>query len=263
MQNIYLELTEKFNSGALRAILTSGQAVVLHKLAVMSKDGDWIIKEDPSCLQHVLEILQSYGARYRLGAPLHLDWLGAGWSSHFEFFHQGMRVRTDFFARPPRISPRNLAALWQTQANAKIAFTDAKTLAEVKMTMREKDYPIIGELARKMDSPSDQLLFSRSAQDLIELAKENPLLISELSSRRPLLSLLGRSTVEKLEAALDKERREFMREDAARLEKYARASATWLAEWPRILGQICALPLLEAHQVVVREAHKLLPLVAT
>jgi len=38
--SVYLALTCEFNEGALRAILSSGQAVVLHRLAVMSKDGD-------------------------------------------------------------------------------------------------------------------------------------------------------------------------------------------------------------------------------
>lgn len=40
--NIYLQLTKQFNDGRLRAILAGGQAVVLHRLAMMSKDGDWI-----------------------------------------------------------------------------------------------------------------------------------------------------------------------------------------------------------------------------
>jgi hypothetical protein len=37
--NIYLELTRRFNDGRVRAILAGGQAVVLHRLAIMSKDG--------------------------------------------------------------------------------------------------------------------------------------------------------------------------------------------------------------------------------
>ncbi len=36
--NIYVELTETFNSGRLRAVLSSDQAVVFHQLAVMSKE---------------------------------------------------------------------------------------------------------------------------------------------------------------------------------------------------------------------------------
>ncbi|TDI42504.1 MAG: hypothetical protein E2P02_12935 [Acidobacteria bacterium] len=60
--NIYLELTEAFNTGALRAIICSGQAVVLHRLTIMSKDGDWILREDKSSLEHVLSVLDAHGA---------------------------------------------------------------------------------------------------------------------------------------------------------------------------------------------------------
>ncbi len=35
--NPYVELTTAFNRGRLRAVLSSGQAVVMHRLAVMSK----------------------------------------------------------------------------------------------------------------------------------------------------------------------------------------------------------------------------------
>ena len=31
--NVYFQLTQEFNDGGLRAILSSGQAVVLHRLA--------------------------------------------------------------------------------------------------------------------------------------------------------------------------------------------------------------------------------------
>jgi hypothetical protein len=46
MENPYVRLTQEFNHGLLRAILASGQAVVLYRLAIMSKDGDWIVKEE-------------------------------------------------------------------------------------------------------------------------------------------------------------------------------------------------------------------------
>ena len=61
--NIYIELTKRFNQGRLRAVLAGGQAVVLHRLAIMSKDGDWILREDEEALTHVLGVLESYGAR--------------------------------------------------------------------------------------------------------------------------------------------------------------------------------------------------------
>jgi hypothetical protein len=39
MNNPYLDLTEQLNRGRLRTLLSSGQAVVVHRLAIMSKDG--------------------------------------------------------------------------------------------------------------------------------------------------------------------------------------------------------------------------------
>ena len=89
--NIYLELTQKFNADQLRVVLSGGQAVVLHRLAVMSKDGDWIIRENQETTDHILNVLQNYGARYRFGAPLDIRWLAGGWSSHFEFQQENIQ----------------------------------------------------------------------------------------------------------------------------------------------------------------------------
>jgi len=44
----------------------------------------------------------------------------------------------------------------------------------MKLTDRERDYAVIGELARIMPDPADQLRFSRSARDLIVLAEKHP-----------------------------------------------------------------------------------------
>ena len=57
MDNPSVALTDQFNRGRLRAILSSGQAVVLYRLAIMSKDGDWILREDEEALGHVLQVL--------------------------------------------------------------------------------------------------------------------------------------------------------------------------------------------------------------
>ena len=67
MDNPYLQLTEDFNRDRLRVLLSSGQAVVVHRLAIMSKDGDWIVREEAEAVDHVLAVLASRGARYRFG----------------------------------------------------------------------------------------------------------------------------------------------------------------------------------------------------
>jgi len=258
--NIYQELTQAFNAGRLRAILSSGQAVVMHRLAVMSKDGDWILREDSEALAHVLGVLEERGARYRFGAPLDTRWLAGGWSSHFEFRTDSLRVRTDFVTRPPRITPTSLQALWvRAEADAKpVPFADVITLVELKKTNRERDYAVIGELARLIDDPAECLLQSRSARDLIALARKQPALLDRLVSKRPVLRHV-RDGRDGLEVALDAERRELMHANERRLQLYLDAAQVWMDAWPRIAAGIADMPLREAHATLVTHAGGRLP----
>src|SRR5262245_26883705 len=169
----------------------------------MSKDGDWTLREDQEALAHVLAVLSRHGARYRFGAPLDVRWMAGGWSSHLEFRERGLRVRTDFFTRPPRVTAPELARMWREQEGRDPPFVDARLLAELKKTDREKDYAVIGELARIMTDPRDKLLCSRSPRDLIELARTHPKLLEELKTARPLLAEVGRGR-ERVEEALDR-----------------------------------------------------------
>ncbi|MEW6354698.1 MAG: hypothetical protein AB1696_00090 [Planctomycetota bacterium] len=258
MTNIYLELTREFNAGRLRAIISSGQAVVLHRLAVMSKDGDWILREDKSALAHILSVLAQHGARYRFGAPLDVRWMRGGWSAHFEFRGDRLRVRTDFVTRPPRVSEKELADLWIAQEGCDPPLVDARLLAEIKKTNREKDYAIIGELARTMLEMRDRILYSRSARDLIALAQAHPDLVSELAAKRPLLEKVSQGR-DALEEALDAERRQLMRANEARLQRYQQAAETWAGMWPDIDRETRNQSLPEAHRIITARAEEALP----
>jgi hypothetical protein len=258
MRNPYLDLTEKLNRGRLRALLSSGQAVVAHRLAVMSKDGDWIVREDAETIHHVLEVLSSHGARYRFGAPLDLRWLAHGWSSHLEFRGEGLRLRTDFVTRPPRISPEELAGMWDEAERTGHYVVGLKPLAALKLTNRDKDYAVIGELARLMTDPLAQFLYSRSSRDLIELAAEHPAALAEATRQRPLLACISEGR-EALEEALDRERRMLIRANEERLARYQAAAEVWADLWPDVQRQIEGLPLLEAHRVVIARAEGILP----
>jgi len=256
--SVYLSLTREFNEGALRAILSSGQAVVLHRLAVMSKDGDWILRESQDALAHVLDVLERRGARYRYGAPLDVRWMRGGWSSHFEFRSEAIRVRTDFVTRPPRLDADDLAALWREQASSAIPVVDPRRLIELKKTNREKDYAVIGELARLLDDPRQQFLASRSARDLVALAVAQPELARELAATRPVLAETG-AGIDALEAALDAERRTMIHANEKRLRRYMAAAAAWSARWPAVEARIAGLPLSRAHGVVAARAEGVLP----
>ena len=53
MANVYFELTREFNRDGPVAVLASGQAVVFYRIAILSKDGDWIIRESPDACDRV------------------------------------------------------------------------------------------------------------------------------------------------------------------------------------------------------------------
>jgi hypothetical protein len=255
---VYLELTKQFNAGRLRAVLSSGQAVVLHRLAVMSKDGDWILREEKEALDHVLAVLAVHKAKYRFGAPLDTRWMAGGWSAHFEFQEGGLRIRTDFVARPPRVTSADLAAMWSVMEGRDPPFVGVRLLADLKKTNREKDYAVIGELARLLTDPSERLLYSRSARDLIRMTAEDPSLAAALVPERPLLSRIGEGK-ERLEECLDAERRTLMRENEQRLEAYLTAAQRWSSAWPGVSHRISGMALPEAHRIVVEEARTKLP----
>ncbi|MCF7837502.1 MAG: hypothetical protein K9N49_02635 [Candidatus Marinimicrobia bacterium] len=257
--NIYVELTRRFNAGGLiRAVLAGGQAVVLHKLAIMSKDGDWILREDAEAVAHILGVLGEYGASYRFGAPLDVRWLRGGWSSHFEFRAAGLRVRTDFVSRPPRLPLSDLEALWASREHRDPPFVGARALVEMKKTNREKDYAVIGELARLLVETEDQILCSRSARDLLDLRARQPTTYERLQRKRPALRAAEEGR-EALERALDEERRQLMHANERRLERYMSAAQQWAALWPEVSRAVAGLSLSEAHRVVSARAAGILP----
>ena len=186
--NPYFAFTDVCNVDGIRIILASGQACVWYRLTLASKDEDWLIQESDAACAVVLNQLDKMGARYRLGAPLHPRWLGAGWSSHFEATDpSGLRLRFDFASRPPRISSERLAQIWQESETGIPAVVQPADLILLKRTMRLKDYPFIGALAQGIQDPLRRLEFDIDAQALLELLASHPELEPHVASQRPAL----------------------------------------------------------------------------
>ena len=70
LPNVSFELTREYNRHEPFAVLSSGPAVVYYRVAIMSKDGDWIVRETAPACSRVLEVLTERCARYRPAAPL-------------------------------------------------------------------------------------------------------------------------------------------------------------------------------------------------
>jgi hypothetical protein len=251
--NVYFALTEAFNAHAPVVALASGQAVVYYRVAIMSKDGDWVIRETPEACERVLSVLEARGARYRLAAPLDVRWLRGGWSSHFEFADDRQRrVRCDFFSRPPRVPAPAIDALFASAGATSLNVVDVESLIAMKQTQRAKDYAVIGTLATLL-LPERELAFTMDPDRILALAGE----YGAGSSRPAVTAALGPGGRRAVVLALAEEADDLQQRDRARVDRYEAAAAPYLAEC-RARG-LAALPLRDAHARLCDAAERLLP----
>ncbi|MBI3401175.1 MAG: hypothetical protein HY048_07115 [Acidobacteria bacterium] len=254
MTNVYFELTREFNRLGPVAALSSGQAVVYYRLAIMSKDGDWIVRNTPEACRRVLSVLSERGAHYRPAAPLDVRWLRGGWSSHFEYLDERKRrIRCDFVSKPPRVSSDAIAALFQHSATpSDFPVVDRETLIRLKQTGRAKDYAVIGELARQLP-PDAEIEWTTDVDRILGLAGS-----VGRGSRRPSVRAAASGAARgSVVAALAQELDELQQADRKRVGAYQQAAAPYLAEFRRMgLDQ---LPLQRAHEAACRIAETLLP----
>ena len=254
MTNIYFELTEELNAEGSIVVLTSGQAVVYYRISMMSKDGDWILRETPEACQRVLAVLERHGARYRPGAPLDVRWLAGGWSSHFELTDpEQRRIRCDFLSRPPRVTAEELARIFADQAAPNdLLVLDVEPLIRMKQTQRAKDYPVIGELARLLP-PEREVELTTDPDRILALAPT----YGKSSQRPPVRAALTTGSRDAVVVELARETDRLQQEDRLRLERYKAASDNYLRAFQT--ARIADLDLPEAHRALCGLAEHLLP----
>lgn len=253
MSNIYFDLTRELNARGTIAVLASGQAVVFYRIAIMSKDGDWVLRETEDACQHALAVMAAHGAHYRPGAPLDLRWLAGSWSSHFEFMDaEQRRVRCDFVTRPPRLTAADLAELFVPREGRELPVIDVETLIVLKRTQRAKDYPVIAELARLL-LPGREIELTVDPDRILELAPRH----GDASTRPPVILAHSGSPRREVVLALAEEIDNWQQADQKRLARYEQAARPYLKAFRA--ARIGELPLDEAHQRVLTLATELLP----
>jgi hypothetical protein len=251
--NVYFDLTRAFNAAGPAVALASGQAVVYYRVAIMSKDGDWVVRETTEACAQVLDVLAGHGARYRPGAPLDIRWLAAGWSSHFEFADPaGRRVRCDFFSRPPRIAADAIARLFAPSSDS-FRVVDLVSLIRMKQTQRAKDYAVIGELAARLP-PEQEIFLTTDPDRLMTLAQTYG-----DNATRPSVRAAATGDRDAVVVALAREQDRQQRADRARLAAYADAAEPYLVAFSGLPAAERQLP--DAHQRVTALANRLLPVV--
>jgi hypothetical protein len=249
--NVYFELTRVFNAHGTVVALASGQAVVHYRVAIMSKDGDWVIRETADACAQVLGELAARGASYRPGAPLDTRWLAGGWSSHFELTDEKRRrIRCDFFSRPPRIPADAVQRLFAGAVDP-LLVVDLESLIRMKRTQRAKDYAVIGELAARLP-PEREIALTTDPDRLMQLAPQYGHAVPRSAVRAAVAGDRDAVVV-----ALAREQDLQRQADRARLGAYAVAATPYVEAFARITSEERRLP--GAHERVLALAERLLP----
>jgi hypothetical protein len=159
------------------------------------------------------------------------------------------------------LSNENLAQMWveneTTESKFPVPTIDVRRLIELKKTDRERDYAVIGELAR-LGTPEEQLLVGRSALDIIQIVEGHPEALLAAQKLRPALSGV-KEGIDALELALFHERQELVKANRQRLAAYSLAAQDWAKGWPSLEKETRGLPLFEAHTLLIQRALETLP----
>jgi hypothetical protein len=125
-------------------------------------------------------------------------------------------------------------------------------LIRMKQTQRAKDYPIIGELARRLP-PEREIELTTDPDRILALAP----VYGKGSVRTPVQAVLAGRPREDVVVELAREADRLQQEDRLRLEQYRSASEEFLREFQA--AKISDLALSEAHLRIVELAERWLP----
>ena len=178
-------VSELRSRGVLCAI-TIGLACVHYGGAETTKDCGLLCQTSSfSNLLHYLDETKIDGVscQYRgnISPPLDARWHQGGWTSHFHWESEPGSTKLDVFGRALRESspwPDDLCGL----------YANPHTVAEMKRTNRDKDWPFISALGKRMIQADDERgwLHVFAADELLELFSQYPC-PPEILTRRPAL----------------------------------------------------------------------------
>jgi hypothetical protein len=193
--------------------------------------------------------LPSY--RGHLSPPLDARWLRGGWTSHFVWDAAGAEAYLDIFGVAPRGS-----SPWEAELHG--FYAGPHTVAEMKRTNRDKDWPFVTALGA-------QMLAAQDARGWLHIYDENLLRTfggaspapAELLKRRPVLQLAVAND-SRLRAALHAEVQFWHELDRARLHIYEKAVRPYMLAVKKARVPAGAA-LATQHEIRVRCAENFLP----
>jgi hypothetical protein len=257
LEIFYHNLVTRARDRGVTCAITSGMACVTFGVAATTKDCDLLCA--PGAARHLFDLLcetvlagrvPSY--RGNLSAPLDERWLRGGWTSHFVWDAGDAEAYLDVFGVPPRGS-----SPWEDELHG--FYVSRHTVAEMKRTNRERDWPYATALGAQMLEAGDERGWLHIFDEplLLSLIKTT-VPPSHVAKRRPALGLALQSDP-RLRAALHAELQFWHELDRIRMGIYQKAARPYLQAVKRARNKLGAsLPI--QHEVRARCAQAHLPL---
>lgn len=153
LEQFYESLVPPRRRRGIVCAITSGMACVAFGVAQATKDCDLLCAPDAAgTLLDLLGETSLHGQlpRYRghITPPLDARWMRGGWTSHFVWNATGAEAYLDIFGAAPRGS-----SPWETELQG--FYAGPHTVAEMKRTNREKDWPFVTALGVKLLETGD------------------------------------------------------------------------------------------------------------
>ncbi|MGO9200922.1 MAG: hypothetical protein ACLQM8_10340 [Limisphaerales bacterium] len=256
LEQFYEGLVSRARSRGITCGITSGMACVAFGVAQATKDCDLLCAADAA--GELFKVLgeASLGGQtptYRgpLTPPLDSRWLRGGWTSHFVWDTPGVEAYLDIFGVAPRGS-----SPWEAELQG--SYAGPHTVAEMKRTNRERDWPVATALGVKLLEAGDPRgwLHLFNYHVLVQTVRKlRP--PAAMIALRPALALLAEAD-ERLELALKGEVEFWNRLDQLRLKVYARAVRAYMLA-VKADKRSFAPSLAAQHQVRLEHAEQLLP----
>lgn len=225
LERFFEELVARARALGASSAITSGMACVRSGVAAATRDCDMLCSpEHAGVLLGLLAAtpFRAAACAYRghLTAPLDVRWLRGGWTSHFWWAAAGPDVCLDVFGAAPRAS-----VPWERDVQD--GYAGLHTVAEMKRTNRERDWPVATGLGLKLLRAGDLRgwLHIFDHELLLDLATRIPV-PAEMVAQRPIL-LLVEARDARLEVALKAEVEFWHRLDRLRLRIYRDAARSY------------------------------------
>lgn len=226
LEQFYEGLVVKLRERGVVCAITSGMACVSYGVAQTTKDCDMLCQPEAAGrffdllletkLNGVLPLYRSH-----ITPPLDTRWLLGGWTSHFQWKSGETEAYLDVFGVAPRAS-----SPWQSDLRG--YYASPHTVAEMKRTDRQKDWPFATVLGVKLLEAGDTRGWLHIFDHEVLLQSAEKLACPpEMIARRPVLRLVALRD-ERLELALKGEMEFWHRLDRVRLRVYERAVRQYL-----------------------------------